>query len=68
MEEGQERDSSPDGGRHIIEDDDMEDSPTDMPKKGASSNRQGFQLSTTVVFESHTSRVFRKTYRMSGLR
>jgi hypothetical protein len=31
MEEGQGRDSSPDEGRHIIHDDDMEDSPTDSP-------------------------------------
>jgi len=32
MEEGQDRDSSPDDIRHIIEDDDMEDSPTDTPE------------------------------------
>jgi len=32
MEEGQERDSSPDEIRHIIDDDDMEDSPTDTPE------------------------------------
>ncbi len=31
MEEGQERDSSSDEERHIIEDEDMEDSPTDTP-------------------------------------
>ena len=31
MEGGQERDSSPDEQRHIIDDDDMEDSPTDSP-------------------------------------
>ena len=31
MEEGQERDSSSDEQRHIIDDDDMEDSPTDSP-------------------------------------
>ena len=31
MEEGQGRDSSPDEERHIIHDDDMEDSPTDSP-------------------------------------
>ena len=31
MEEGQERDSSPDEQRHIIDDDDIEDSPTDTP-------------------------------------
>ena len=32
MEGGQERDSSPDEQRHIIDDDDMEDSPTDSPE------------------------------------
>jgi hypothetical protein len=32
MEEGQERDSSSDEERHIIEDEDMEDSPTDTPE------------------------------------
>jgi hypothetical protein len=31
MEEGQERYSSSDEQRHIIDDDDMEDSPTDSP-------------------------------------
>ncbi len=31
MEEGQERDCSPDEEGHIIDDDDMEDSPTDSP-------------------------------------
>jgi hypothetical protein len=31
MEEGQERDSSSDETRVIIEDEDMEDSPTDTP-------------------------------------
>ena len=31
MEGGEERDSSPDEERHIIDDDDMEDSPTDSP-------------------------------------
>jgi hypothetical protein len=31
MKGGQERDSSPDEQRHIIDDDDMEDSPTDSP-------------------------------------
>jgi hypothetical protein len=31
MEGGQERDSSHDEQRHIIDDDDMEDSPTDSP-------------------------------------
>jgi hypothetical protein len=31
MEEGQERDSSSDEQRHIIDDDDMKDSPTDSP-------------------------------------
>jgi hypothetical protein len=31
MEEGQGRDSSPDEERHIIHDDDMEDSPKDSP-------------------------------------
>jgi hypothetical protein len=31
MEEGQGRDSSPNEERHIIHDDDMEDSPTDSP-------------------------------------
>jgi hypothetical protein len=31
MKEGQERDSSSDEQRHIIDDDDMEDSPTDSP-------------------------------------
>jgi hypothetical protein len=31
MEEGQERDSSSDEQRHIIDVDDMEDSPTDSP-------------------------------------
>jgi hypothetical protein len=31
MEEGQERDSSSDEQLHIIDDDDMEDSPTDSP-------------------------------------
>ena len=33
MEEGQERDSSSDEQRHIIDDDDMEDSPTDSPDR-----------------------------------
>ena len=32
MEEDQERDSSSDEERHIIEDEDMEDSPTDTPE------------------------------------
>ena len=32
MEEGQERDSSSDEARVIIEDEDMEDSPTDTPE------------------------------------
>jgi hypothetical protein len=31
MEEGQERDSSPDKQGHIIDDDDTKDSPTDTP-------------------------------------
>ena len=32
MEEGQERDCSPDEERHIIDDDDIQDSPTDSPE------------------------------------
>ena len=32
MEQGQERDSSSDEERQIIEDEDMEDSPTDIPE------------------------------------
>jgi len=32
MEEGQERDSSSDEEQQIIEDEDMEDSPTDIPE------------------------------------
>ena len=31
MEEGQERDASPDEQGHVIDDDDDEDSPTDTP-------------------------------------
>ncbi len=31
MEEGQERDTSPDEEGHVIDDDDNEDSPTDTP-------------------------------------
>ena len=31
MEEGQERDTSPDEEGHVIEDDDNEDSPTNVP-------------------------------------
>jgi hypothetical protein len=41
MEEGQKRDSSSDEERDIIEDEDMEDSPTDTPEFWMSERNDG---------------------------
>jgi hypothetical protein len=46
MEEGQERDSSPDEQRHIIDDGGMEDSPTDSPDLWMSARNE-----TDTMFE-----------------
>jgi hypothetical protein len=49
MEEGQERDSSPDEQRHIIDDDDIEDSPTDTPDLWISERNEEDTMFVRVV-------------------
>ena len=52
MEEGQERDSSSDESRVIIEDEDMEDSPTDTPELWMSDRNYRNEDDTNQVCES----------------